>query len=487
MAALSFLAHADMSARFISRLLVAVLVGAAWGMPEPSCWAAQNNPGTWQAGVGVQKITPQALMWMSGYGGRDRPAEGKLTDLWAKAVVIEDPQGKQLVGVGLDLVGIDRDISLAVRKQLCEKHGWELSQIALFTSHTHTGPVVGRNLGAMYFLDDTQWKQVNQYSEQLKQAIVAAVDAAVADLEPCELAWAEGRTDFAVNRRENPEAKVPELRQAGQLKGPVDHAVPVLRIVRARSGDTPKAGALKAIVFGYACHATVLSFYQWSGDYPGFAQIELEQKYPGAVAIFWAGCGADQNPLPRRSVELAQRYGKQLAEAVAETLSGELHPVSGSLAASYQEIDLPLSDLPSREKLVEDTQSNNRYIARRASLLLEQLQAKGKLASSYPYPVQVWRLGPQLRWVILGGEVVVDYSLRLKDELGSGTWVAGYANDVMAYIPSRRVLREGGYEGAGAMIYYGLPTTWTPEVERLIVENVQQQVQKTAARPAKGN
>jgi hypothetical protein len=47
--------------------------------------------------------------------------------------------------------------------------------------------------------------------------------------------------------------------------------------------------------------------------------------------------------------------------------------------------------------------------------------------------------------------------------------VAGYSNDVMAYIPSRRVLLEGGYEGESAMIYYGLPTKWSAEVEEHII------------------
>ena len=44
--------------------------------------------------------------------------------------------------------------------------------------------------------------------------------------------------------------------------------------------------------------------------------------------------------------------------------------------------------------------------------------------------------------------------------------MTGYANDVMAYIPSLRVLKEGGYEGGGAMIYYGLPTVWAPRGSR---------------------
>src|SRR5262249_35203995 len=112
-------------------------------------------------------------------------------------------------------------------------------------------------------------------------------------------------------------------------------------------------------------------------------------------------------------------------------------------------------------------------------LLLHRIEKDGSLSGTYPYPVQTWRLGDDLTWVALGGEVVVDYSLRLKRELGrDATWVAGYTNDVMAYIPSLCVLKEGGYEGATAMIYYGQPTVWSPRVEESIVAAVREQVEK---------
>jgi hypothetical protein len=236
------------------------------------------------------------------------------------------------------------------------------------------------------------------------------------------------------------------------------------------------------VVFGYACHATVLGFYQWSGDHPGFAQIAVEKMFPGAVALFWAGCGADQNPLPRRTVALAEDYGRQLAEGVKAVLDAPMNPLGGRLAAAYSEIPLAFADLPSRDQLVKDSTSTNRFTASRAKLLLAQLARDGSLRGSYPYPVQTWQLGPDLTWVALGGEVVVDYSLRLKKELGRNhTWVTGYANDVMAYIPSLRVLKEGGYEGGGAMVYYGLPTVWTPKVEESIVAAVHKQAKKVRA------
>jgi hypothetical protein len=428
--------------------------------------------GEWKAGAAKVVITPERLMWMSGYASRKEPAEGKLHDLWAKALAVEAPDGRRGVLVTMDLVGIPRDISAAVCDELKKKHGLPREAVILNVSHTHCGPVVGSNLGAMYFLDAQQQKLVDDYARTLQTKLVAVVGDALQALAPARLSWANGQVGFAVNRRANKEADVPKLREAGQLKGPVDHALPVLAV------HDPK-GNLRAVVCGYACHATVLSFQQWCGDYPGFAQLELEKAHPGAVALFWAGCGADQNPLPRRRVELAEKYGKELADGVEAVLKKPLTPVRGGLAAAYTEIDLPFAELPTREQLVKDSTSENRYVAARAKLLLGRLEREKSLRGSYPYPVQTWQLGPDLTLVALGGEVVVDYALRLKKELGEGkTWVAGYSNDVMAYIPSLRVLQEGGYEGATAMIYYGQPTVWGPRVEELIVAAVHEQVKK---------
>src|SRR5439155_23626815 len=160
--------------------------------------------------------------------------------------------------------------------------------------------------------------------------------------------------------------------------------------------------------------------------YPGFAQMELETSHPDAVALFWAGCGGDQNPLPRRTVALAQKYGKQLADAVQAELHRPMAAVAGNLAMTYREIDLPFGELPTRDQLAKDMTSENRYVAVRARMLLAKIKEHGSLRGDYPYPVQVWRLGNDVRWVTLGGEVVVAYAVRIKKEIGLGkTWVMG--------------------------------------------------------------
>ena len=438
------------------------LVAAGFLLDVPAAGMA----GDWRAGAAKVKITPTRPMWMSGYAARDHAAEATSIDLWAKALVLEDPRGGRAALVTLDLVGIDRDLSQRVCSALGEKYELERRQVAICSSHTHSGPVVGRALMTMYTLDETQRQIVADYTTDLETQLVKLVGEALKQLAPVRIAWGNGHSTIAVNRRTNVEADVPGLRAQGLLKGPVDYDVPVLSV---RKLD----GELAAIVFGYACHATVLPFYDWSGDYPGFAQLELERLHPSAVALFFAGCGGDQNPLPRKSVDLAREYGRSLAGSVDAVLGSVMNAIEGDLDARYSEIPVALDRLPGREDLVKDSQSTSKYVALRANALLKQIDEGRPLSQTYPYPVQIWRLGPALSWVTLGGEVVVDYSLRLKKELGAErTWVAAYTNDVMAYIPSLRVLNEGGYEGGGAMVYYGLPTVWGPEVEETIVKGV---------------
>ncbi|HEY5313344.1 MAG TPA: neutral/alkaline non-lysosomal ceramidase N-terminal domain-containing protein [Pirellulales bacterium] len=449
--------------RSVCRCLLALGLAASLG-------AAAPEPG-WKAGAARSNITPEKLMWMSGFGSRTKPADGKLTDLWAKALALEDGGGKRVVLVTMDLVGIDRGVSLRVCRELQKKYGLRREQIVLNVSHTHSGPVVGENLKSTWFLDDAGWRLVDEYTAGLEQKLVAVVGQALERLTPATLSYGNGFADFAVNRRNNKAPDVPRLRELHQLKGPNDFDVPVLAVRNPQ-------GELQAVAFGYACHATTLSIYQWNGDYPGFTQAQLEREHPGVVALFWAGCGADQNALPRDTIERSQAYGARLATAVDAQLAQKLTPLAPRFVCEYREIPLPLGRLPTREDLQHDVTSTNKYIVSRARLLLAQLDRGQALSPTYPYPVEVWRLGDALTWIFLGGEVVVDYSLRLKRELGeSSTWVAGYSNDVMAYIPSLRVLGEGGYEGATAMIYYGLPTAWSPAVEETIVKQVGAEVE----------
>jgi hypothetical protein len=439
--------------------VVVVLIGFS-----ATSLAATDTP--WKAGVAKVNITPELPIWLSGYGGRNRPANEKLDDLWAKALVLEDADGNRAALVTMDLVGIDRKLSQEVCRRIEEKHGLPRSAVALSTSHTHSGPVIRGNLVPLYSLDEDQTRRVKEYADTLADKLVAVVGDAITALAPSRLAYATGTATFAVNRRNNPEGKVPHLRGSQTLVGPVDHDVPVLTIHGAD-------GKLRAVIAGYACHATVLDTYRISGDWPGVAQSEIERRHPGTIALYWAGCGADQNPLPRRKIELLNQHGHEFADAVDSVLRGPFTPISATLRTAYEEIDLPFDTLPTRGEL-EAEAANQSPHARWAKYLLGVWDENGGLSTTYPYPVQAWQLGPDVTWLFLGGEVVVDFVIRLKSDLGGeNTWVASYSNDVMGYIPSRRVLAEGGYEGGLARFPYGLPAVWDPKIEQQVIDAAQ--------------
>ncbi len=426
-------------------------------------------PSTWKAGVAKVTITPSEPILMAGYASRNKPSEGVRQDLFAKALAVQDNTGKPSVLVTLDLVGIEREMADAIAERCAKQYGVTRDRLLLNVSHTHSGPLAGISLMPLYTLTPEQDAVVRRYTDGLINKVVGVVGASLKDLAPATLQFNQGLAGIAVNRRRVRNRSLP---------GPVDHDVPVLKV-------SDPAGTLRAVVVGYACHATCLGDYQINGDWPGYAQETIEKTHPGVIALFVQGCGADTNPLPRRTVELAISHGQTLAVAVEEVLGQRMTPLTGPLTTAYECVPVTFQTLPSREELETRLKDKNVYRRNHARYLLDILNRDGKLPSSYPCPIQVWQFGPKLKLIALGGETVVDYSLRLKSQHGwDTTWVAGYCNDILAYIPSVRVLKEGGYEGGDAMIYFGRPGPFTETVEETIVEKTAELVKRTAALPA---
>jgi hypothetical protein len=372
---------------------------------------------------------------MAGYAARKKPAEGKVQELFAKALALQDEQGNKLVIVTLDLIGVPQLLRHAVAERAEKEFQLPPANLVMNASHTHSGPSLRTTPLTEKDKDDPRAKDSWEYTQQLQNDIVSIIGKAIADVQPARLTWNKARCGFAMNRRRDytlPPGH-PNANKAPNPDGPVDHEVPALRV------EAPD-GSLRATLFGYACHNTSLGFYNYCGDYAGFAQEYLQEHRPGFTALFLMGCGADQNPYPRRSdvvpgvtdLELSMQHGRSLSNAVEMALVVNPRPVSGPIRAAYEEITLDYAK-PGRE--------------------------------SHPYPVQVIKLGNDLTFVTLGSEVVVDYSLRFKRELtgSAGVWVAGYSNDYTGYVPSLRVLKEGGYEAAAG---------WADSVEDRISSTV---------------
>ncbi len=425
----------------------------------------------WKAGLAQRAITQETPVWLAGYGSK-RPPDGKLHDIWMKALALEDDKGHQAVLITSDFQGVPKLMSDPVFAQAKEKFGLERHQIMFTFSHNHCGPRLGDDLIDYYPVEAEQEKLVEKYTQKMIADSVSMIGEALKNLAPAHLATGMGHCTFAVNRRNNREADVPMLFEKNMLVGPVDHNVPVLTVTRPD-------GKLAAILFGYACHPTVMSYNTINGDYPGFAQIEIEKAHPGAMAMFVNTCGGDQNPLPRRKIELSEKYGKSLALGVEQALEQKLTPISAGLKTAFEYVDLPYLHVMTPEELkalVEDTGIKGRWSRR----LLKKLENGHKFEAAYPYPLHAWQLGKETLFIGMGAETVVDYALKFKSEFGESTWVMGYADDMISYIPSRRVWEEGGYEGGSNLYEYGRPALrWDGDIETRItaaVKNLVKQV-----------
>jgi neutral ceramidase len=418
---------------------------------------------SWRAGVARVDITPQREIWMAGFAARKQPSQGVALPLHAKALALADSSGTRAVLVTCDLLGLTDRVTGRVAAVVRERHGLPREALLLNASHTHCGPVIDDQLSVAYELSAAQWTAIREYSRELDGRIADLVGRALDRLRPARLSTGTGSASFAANRRLQ---FTPD--------GPVDHSVPVLHVVPERGTSDP------TMVFGYACHNTTLQadFCKFHGDYAGVAQAELERRHPGATAMFVAGCGADANPKPRGTLDLVNQHGVALADAVDRVLPS-LVPVNGDLRAAYATVDLPFAPLPAADTWGDKLQSADPFIRRHAAMMLEIIRRNGALPATQSEPVQIWRFGRDLTLVALGGEVVVDYALWLKRRYPEQRiWAAGYSNDVFAYVPSRRVLEEGGYEGGGAMLYYGKPGPFDESVEGRIQRTIEAMIRK---------
>ena len=423
-----------------------------------------------RAGAARIDITPQGPIWMSGYAVRNKPSEGVRHPIFVRALAIDSGAGP-VVFVSTDLIGLPFEISDEVAARARKQFGIERSRLLLNSSHTHTGPLIWPNLVSMWNLPAGEEAKLRAYSERLVNDLVSVIGSAVKDLSPAEVSYGFGEAGFAMNRRE-PSAN--GMRIGVNRQGPVDHTVPVLKV-------SAPGGKLRAVLFAYACHNTTMTgeFYELSGDYAGFAESKLESEFPGATALFLELCGGDQNPYPRSSVALAEQHGQELAAAVRTVLGGELKPLKGPLRTSYVLTTLPFArqERTTYEADLKNPKAPPAQTARARSMLAAM--DRGKPVTSTPYPVQAIRFDKQWTLLALGGEVVIDYDLRAKKEYpDEPIVVAGYSNAVMCYIPSERVLKEGGYEAVENLMYYGQPGPFAPGVEDRVFDAIHKAMKK---------
>jgi putative membrane-bound dehydrogenase-like protein len=418
------------------------------------------DAGSYRAGVAKVDITPDHPVRLNGFGFRRMESEGVNQRIFARALALDTGDGAPAVLLAVDILGIPADIYDELARRLA-KSGVTKERLAVTATHTHTAPML-RGANPTLFstpIPPEHQANIDRYTPKFIDALETAAVTALKDLKSAKLSWGVGKATFAINRRKREVA-------------PTDHDLPVLFV-------KDEAGTVRAIYLSYACHAVTLSHNQIGGDWPGYAAAAIEDNFAEAVALVAIGCGADQNPnsgVTGDKVDVAAAQGREIAAEVQRLAGQFLAPVTGKLTAKWQTLELPLADLPSREQWEENAKRMD-GIGYHARVTLAKLDRGEALPTQVAYPVQTWTFGDSLAMVHLPGEVVVDYSRRLKAELDSRRlWVTAYANNNPCYIPSERVLKEGGYEAGGAMIYYDLPTVFRPGLEEKIISAVKEQL-----------
>jgi hypothetical protein len=472
-----------MNSRLTLAVRLALLLAASAGVAFSQ--GGQARPAEWKAGVATRKLTPSGPIWMAGYANRTAPSTGVDLDVFAKALALDDGQGGRVVIVTLDLVAVPLALRTFVEQECATKFGLKPNEILLNASHTHSAPLVWPDRMVLETVFSRMAKKedvgaVNAFEVFLRTTVVELIGESIRAPWPARLDFAQARAGFAMNRR-RPEAKGGFSNNPNPA-GPVDHDVPVLKVTGAD-------GTIRALLFGYACHNTTLGGTRISGDYAGHAQQYLETSYPGATALFMLGCGGDQNPYPRGNMapgqpveELAKQHGRALANAVYTALAARPRAVKPPLRTAFGHAMLEYDVLSKAELAQYNGAAHTAPVIERARNLLQTID-RGERVPPLACPVQVLQFGRDLTFVAIGGEVVVDYSLRLKKELTgeSAVWVAGYSNNVFGYLGSRRVIEEGGYEGIGANVrILNHPGRFAPAAEDTIVAKVHELRAKVA-------
>jgi putative membrane-bound dehydrogenase-like protein len=444
------------------RVAAAMFVAALTPLLSP---AADVAPDTYLVGVAEVDITPTHPIRLNGFGNRRTESEGVNHPIHARALSIRHPgDGLPVLLLTVDVLGIPAHVREELEKRLVVP----IDQLAITATHTHCGPMLsGANptLFGVPIPEDHQ-KHIDEYTKVFLDKLERVALDAMRDPRPSHLYWGVGTVGFAKNRR--------------TPGGPTDHDLPVLVVRDA------KTSAVRAVYATYACHCVTLSHNKLGGDWAGYAAEAIVDKFPGAIGMISVGCGADQNPdsgVTGDKVDTARMQGRQVAEEIARLTKGYLAPVRGKPVCALKSVTLPLAELPDRKGWEEKAKRAD-AIGYHARVQLAKLDRGERLATSIDYPIQTWQFGDSLAMVHLSGEVVVDYSTRLKTDLDrTRVWLTAYANTNPCYIPSERILKEGGYEGGGAMVYYDVPVPFKPGLEGLIVREVNSQLGSRFACP----
>ncbi len=413
-----------------------------------TCVFGSSAEGALKGGTAKVDITPPIGSWLSGYGSRNKPSEGILDPLYAKALVLDDGQSKIAI-VSADLLWVPLEMTNEIRQRVQEKLGIPPQNVMICGTHTHFAPKIDRIAKDW---PDAAVAQIDEsYVQVLKKKIFDSIMLADKDIREVKLGVGKGEmTEIVYNRRtKKPDGTVAmtfNLPPASKdlTFGPVDPELCLLRV------DDPN-GALVATVVNYACHPVSGDpirdkFYYISADYPGYTAQVIEQA-EGGNCIFLLGTAGNMNPVRLNRTHPRMQTGKALGGAVLRHIQFTQPCSDVKISALKQPVSLPLKkDLTPERKL-----------------------SVGKDAETQNTEIQVLRIG-DVYIVGLPGEVLVEIGLEIKAKAGiENLFVVSLANDAVGYVCPRAAYKEGGYEpGSGTNLAPGAGEIITERALELI-------------------
>lgn len=441
--------------------------------------------------VESRDITPDKPVFLAGFGSRDRKSEGVLQPIFMKAVLMQ--ANKSLLLVAIDATGADRSFVDGIKEALAERFGFSSDEILLNFSHSHssvhlTGLDTSQRQEAWSIGQDQVpadpakgYAEDEAYFIYLRDSLLEMVAACYQNLVEGELFIGSADTDFSISRR----LPLPGggIDFAPNPQAEIDRQLAVFKLV-------DNSGSLQCLIYSIGSHPTTLGSenYLIANDFVSYASAELERKYPGATVVFLQGCGAELKPratvrdgaFVACDVAAVQAMGEALASEVAQVLqSASFDTVACHFNTALENCSLPAKpdEIEFYRNIMKVDEPGGFEYSAAARMLATRLEGKAK--EQLPCTISVWQLDGKTHLVGIEGEASTEYALAIKNYFSKGNMVVlGYCNGVPCYIPTRKMIAEGGYE-ADTNYFYGLQGPFMPEIEDIIIGRVARLLYKT--------
>lgn len=399
----------------------------------------------YDVGMATVDITPPVGGPLGGFAARARHTSTSVYHpLRAVATAIGDGEQDVMI-ISLEWLGCYQ-LADRIRRAVSRTSGIGEDRIVLNASHTHCGPAIhGTGQVAHGWIDE-------DYLDSAIASIARAAGIAARHRNRCTIGQAVGHCDLAMNRRLPDPDNPPRVFDAmlPNPDGPVDHDVPVITFHDAGGG------ALRGLLFSYACHPTSRGGLAIGGDYVGFAYDAVAEAFPNAQAAFLQGCGGDAKPRPvdpggaefgTRSLDQVREAGGELAAAVVEAVAGA-RPVTGPL--SVRSVVEVLETEPfTPQDLAAAASAPEGFRQGWAAHWRDVLDRGDRVETEVPFEIRTVTFGRSLAMVGLAGEMMAEHGLRLKRDHGDAYDAVaplGYTGAMVGYVPVRRQFDELGYE-----------------------------------------